>query len=62
MKSNLNNTVLTRVYGFIKAHKIDFPIRVIVSSINRPIQPLAKKFHEILELSIDRPNSYIKDS
>ncbi|XP_011869607.1 PREDICTED: uncharacterized protein LOC105562989, partial [Vollenhovia emeryi] len=58
---NCTNGNLPRCYGLPKIHKAGFPLRVIVSSIGSPYG-LACFIHDILQQSIKKPCSHIKDS
>lgn len=60
LKTHKSN--LPRCYGLIKVHKKDFPIRVIVSSINSPTHKFAKVIAEVLKKYIPQPKSYVKNS
>lgn len=60
----LKNTCgnLPRCYGLPKIHKVGYPLRIIVSSIGSPTYNLAAFLHDILNKSIQRPKSHVKDS
>ncbi|XP_011861707.1 PREDICTED: uncharacterized protein LOC105558566, partial [Vollenhovia emeryi] len=59
---NCNNGNLPRCYGLPKVHKTGLPLRIIVSSLGSPIYKMARFLHEILETSVIKPRSHIKDS
>ncbi|XP_071649570.1 uncharacterized protein [Temnothorax longispinosus] len=54
--------VLPRAYGLPKIHKLNYPLRIIVSSIDGPLHNLARFLHNIISSSIPKANSHIKDS
>ena len=45
----LNKTNLSKGYGLIKIHKIDFLLRPIISAINSPVYNLSKFFAKFLQ-------------
>jgi len=53
---------LPRAYGLPKIHKPNNPLRIIVSSINSPLFSLAKYLHDIIQKSIPKSGSFIKNS
>lgn len=59
---NCTNGNLPRCYGQPKVHKTNFPLRIIVSTVGSPLYNLSCFLHDILQASIPKPNSYIKDS
>jgi len=56
------NGNLPRCYGLPKIHKKDVPLRIVVSSVGSPMYEVAKFLHNIINSSIKKPNSHIKDS
>jgi hypothetical protein len=56
------NGILPRCYGLPKVHKPGFPLRIIVSTIGSPTYNVAKFLCEILQKSVQKPKSHIKDS
>ncbi|XP_011869031.1 PREDICTED: uncharacterized protein LOC105562638, partial [Vollenhovia emeryi] len=56
------NGNLPRCYGLPKIHKTGHPLRIIVSALGSPIYNVASFLHEILQKSIQKPASHIKDS
>jgi len=56
------NGNLPRCYGLPKIHKEGFPLRIVVSSVGSPTYDMARYLHEILNNSIKKPASNIKDS
>jgi len=56
------NGNLPRCYGLPKIHKKDSPLRIVVSSVGGPLYNIARYLHEILNSSIKKPTSNIKDS
>ena len=61
-KSSIDNSVLARAYGLIKIHKTDFPVRIIVSNINSPINLFDKAISEIFKKYLPRPKFSRKNS
>lgn len=61
-KLNCTNGNLPRCYGQPKIHKKDFPLRIIVSTLGSPLYNISHFLHSILDKSIVKPNSFIKDS
>ena len=55
------NTNLARMYGLLKVHKDNCPLRPVVSYINSPFYFMAKFFNNILK-SVPKPFSNIKNS
>ena len=53
---------LPRAYGLPKIHKANYPLRIIISSIDSPTYFLAKFISNILSKSLTKPFSYVKDS
>jgi len=53
---------LPRAYGLPKIHKPGNPLRIIVSSINSPLYSLATYLHDIIQKSIPKSSSFIKNS
>lgn len=58
---NTTNGNLPRCYGLPKIHKTNFPLRIIVSSLGSPVYNVARYLHDILERSVKKPTSHIKD-
>lgn len=59
---NTTDGVLPRAYGLPKIHKPNNPLRIIVSSVNSPLYNIACFIHEILNESLKKLPSYIKNS
>ena len=58
-----NDGNLARAYGVPKIHKKGYPYRIIISTINSPINKLAQYLHDKLNNSINTDNNYsIKNS
>jgi len=57
-----SNGNLPRCYGLPKIHKNGSPLRVVISSVGSPLYNTARYLHEILNTSIKKPASNIKDS
>lgn len=49
----------SKIYALVKAHKIDMPLRIIVSSVGSPINGLSRFFSKILRGIIDNDNRLI---
>lgn len=58
----VSDGVLLRAYGLPKIHKKDCPLRIIVSSINSPLHPLAAYLHNLLFNNLPAPNSRVINS
>lgn len=56
------DTVLAKIYGLPKIHKVDIPLRPIVSCIGTPFEFLSKFISQILKNSLPTPRSRIKNS
>jgi len=56
------NGNLPRCYGLPKIHKREVPLRIVVSSVGSPLFEVAKFLHNILNISIKKPTSHVKDS
>ncbi|KAG5309967.1 MOS1T transposase, partial [Pseudoatta argentina] len=54
--------VIPRAYGLTKIHKDGNPLRVIVSSINSPLYYLSLFLYNIINDSISKASSHIKDN
>ena len=50
-----------KLYGLPKIHKKDTPMRPIVSAFNSPIYKLEKYLASILQSSVEKADSYIKN-
>lgn len=50
-----------RAYGLPKIHKAGTPLRIIISSIGSPFYMVANFLHNILQKSIIKPRSFVKD-
>lgn len=55
----MSDGVLPRAYGFPKIHKRDCPLRIIVSSINSPLHPLATYLHNLLFNNLPAPTNRV---
>jgi len=53
---------LPRAYGLMKIHKENYPLKIIVSSINSPAYPLAAYLYNIILNSIPKHFSHIHNS
>ena len=64
------DTVLPKLYGLPKVHKIytdeagirRYKLRPVLSTVNTPTKKFAKYFSSLITNSTNRPNSYIKNS
>jgi len=59
---NVTDGILPRAYGLPKIHKAGYPLRIIIFSINSPLYKLAIYFHNIINKSINHPNTHVKNS
>ena len=57
-----SDTTLAKCYGLRKIHKVDVPLRPIVSLINSPTYILAKILYEEIKTAIPKPSSHINNS
>lgn len=57
-----NDKLLPKAYGVPKIHKIDNPLRIIVSSINTPLYSLALYLHKIIKNSLPKARSFVENS
>ncbi|XP_018367481.1 PREDICTED: uncharacterized protein LOC108763996 [Trachymyrmex cornetzi] len=53
---------ISRAYGLTKIHKTNYPLRIIVSSVNSPLYNLSLYLHKIINNSIQKSPSYIRNS
>ena len=56
------NTVLARCYGLRKIHKENYPLRLVVSTINTPTRFLEQNFNTTLKNSLSKSNYTVKNS
>ena len=61
-KFSQTDTMLSRIYGLPKIHKLGYPLRPVVSSISSPIYFLSQQYDQMLKNSISKPKSHIKKS
>jgi len=54
--------ILPRAYGMPKVHKKDNSYRIIISSIDSPLHPLANFIHEIIKNNCPKAESHIDNS
>lgn len=57
-----SDSILPKAYGLPKIHKHNTPFRIIVSSINTSLYPLARFLHDILKLSLPKPKGHVNNS
>jgi len=57
-----SDVVLPRAYGLLKIHKVNCPLRIIVSSINSPLHKFATFFHNCLYDNLPHAKSHICNS
>jgi len=60
-KLKCTNGNLPRCYGLPKIHKPEYPLRIIVSSLGSLLYEVVKFLNSILNASLNRPLSHIKD-
>ena len=53
---------MTRCYGLRKIHKENYPLRLVVSTINTPTRILEENFNMILKNSLSKSNYTVKNS
>jgi len=58
---NCTNGNLPRCYELPKIHKVDSPLRIIVSTLRSPLYYVSRFLHEILVLPINKPKSSVKN-
>lgn len=56
------NSVCAKMYGLIKVHKVGYPVRPIVSSVNSPTYQLSKMISKILKNVVGNTLRTIKNS
>ena len=56
------HTILPRIYGLPKLHKLGIPLRPVFSNVNSPTSLLAKNVSDLLYNCLNPPDSYIKNS
>jgi len=61
-KFRASDALLPKAYGLPKIHKEHIPIRLIVSSINTALYPLASFLQDVIADSIENASSYIANS
>jgi len=57
-----SDSTLPKAYGLPKIHKKDYPFRIIVSSINTALYPLASYLQKIISNSLIHDNKQVKNS
>ena len=61
-KLRTTDGIIPRAYGLTKIHKQNYPLRIIVSSLNSPLYNLSLFLHNIITDSISEIPSFIKNS
>jgi len=56
------DSTLPKAYGLPKIHKTNYPFRIIVSSINTALYPLASFLHRIIQISLPPNFQRVKNS
>jgi len=56
------DSILPKAYGLTKIHKENYPFRIIVSSINTALYPLASFIHRIIYTSLPPNHKHVKKS
>ncbi|KAJ8674912.1 hypothetical protein QAD02_010698 [Eretmocerus hayati] len=59
---DVENKHIARAYGLVKAHKKNFPLRIIVSAIDSPLHEFSKLLKSAITRGCPKPKSHIKDS
>jgi len=62
LKLRSSDSNLPKAYGLPKVHKINFPYRIIVSSVNTVLYSLSSFLQDIIFISLEKNNSYIANS
>ena len=55
------NTVLARCHGLRKIHKENYPLRLVISTINTPTRFLEENFNMILKNSLSKSNYTVEN-
>jgi len=58
----ITDGILLRVYGLMKIHKLNYPLRIIVFSINSPLYPPAAYLNSTIFNSIPKHFNHIHNS
>src|SRR5436190_15508000 len=58
----LRGSTIARAYGLPKIHKPNYPLRLIVSSINSPLHSLALYLHKIIFSAVPKSDSFVANS
>ena len=61
-KFTQTDTMIPRIYGLPRIHKIGCPLQPVVSSINSPTYFLSQQYAQMLKYSTNRLKSHIKNS
>jgi len=62
LKLRSSDSLLPKAYGLPKVHKTNAPLRIIVSSINTTLYPIAKYLNKIISDSIPHSEYQVKNS
>ena len=54
--------MLSRAYGLVKIHKVSYPLRSVIPSINTPTHFLCKTLYDKLHKNFKKPASQILNS
>jgi len=57
-----SDSILPKAYGLPKIHKKSFPYRIIVSSINTALYPIASYIQKIISISLTYDEKHVKNS
>lgn len=58
-----SDSILPKAYGLSKIHKENYPFRIIISSINTALYPLAKFLHNLISDNVTiHNNSHVNNS
>jgi len=58
----LSDSILPKIYGLPKIHKTSYPYRIIISSINTALYPLASFLQKIISNSLILNDKHVKNS
>jgi len=62
LKLRSSDSNLPKAYGLPKVHKINFPYRIIVSSVDTALYSLSSFLQDIISISLEKNNRCIANS